>query len=106
LLKFDDDLEGLGFRSVLYTYQRRSVAAMIKQELDLRARPDPLYLTKSTMDGKKFYLRPGTMEFMSERQDVEPTRGGLLCEELGTSVGASYERNRNLTYIQVLARRS
>ncbi|KXN91423.1 DNA repair protein rad5 [Leucoagaricus sp. SymC.cos] len=84
LLNYDDDLEGLGFRSILYRYQRRSIAAMITRELDLRPVPDPLYLQVSTLNGKLFYVQPGTMEMTTERGMMAPTQGGLLCEELGT----------------------
>ncbi|KAJ3576884.1 hypothetical protein NP233_g125 [Leucocoprinus birnbaumii] len=84
LLDYEDDLEGLGFRSTLYQYQRRSIGAMITQELDLRPVPDPLYLQVPAMNGKTIYFQPGTTGIYTERGMVEPTRGGLLCEELGT----------------------
>jgi hypothetical protein len=84
LLDYNDDLEGLGFFSVLYKYQRRSIAAMVTQELDQRTIPDPLCLAVSTINGREFYLKPGTMEFLKECDMVAPTRGGILCEELGT----------------------
>lgn len=84
LLNHSDDLEGLGFRSVLYRYQRESIASMVTRELDPRAVPDPLHLSLSTVNGKDFYFQPGTLEVMTERGMVAPTRGGLLCEELGS----------------------
>jgi hypothetical protein len=83
LLDFDDDLEGLGFRSVLYRYQRESIASMITREIDPRAIRDPLSLPLSTINGKDFDLLPATMEVWNGRNYVDPTRGGLLCEELG-----------------------
>jgi hypothetical protein len=85
LLDFDDDLEGLGFRSVLYRYQRESIASMITREIDPHAIRDPLGLSLSTINGKDFDLLPATMEVRNERNYVDPTRGGLLCEELGNA---------------------
>lgn len=84
LLNYDDSLEGLGLRSKLYRYQRRSVAAMLHQELDQQDVPDPLFVPLTTVDGKAFYFQPGTMEVLLERPQVAPCRGGILCEELGT----------------------
>ncbi|KAF9449589.1 hypothetical protein P691DRAFT_702942 [Macrolepiota fuliginosa MF-IS2] len=84
LLNHKDNLEGFGFRSVLYQYQRRSIAAMITHELDPHTVPDPLYIPLSTLNGKDFYFQPQTMEIAAERGMVAQTRGGLLCEELGT----------------------
>lgn len=84
LLDFSDGLEGFGMRSNLYRYQRRSVAAMLQKELDLRDVPDPLYVPLAAVDGKLFHLQPGTMEVLQERPRSSPCRGGILCEELGT----------------------
>ncbi|KAF8969663.1 SNF2 family N-terminal domain-containing protein [Flammula alnicola] len=84
LLDFSDDLEGLGMRSKLYRYQRRSVAAMLQKELDFHDVSDPLFIPVVTVDNKSFYLQPGTMEVLQERPKSAPCRGGILCEELGT----------------------
>ena len=85
LLNFDDNLEGLGLRSVLYRYQRRSIAAMLTRELVTKDTQDPLYVELPTAEVQKFcyYLQPGTMEILTDCGKVAPTRGGLLCEELG-----------------------
>jgi hypothetical protein len=56
---------------------------MVTRELDLRPIPDPLYVTGTSMNGKLFHFQPGTMEVMNDRGLVAPTRGGILCEELG-----------------------
>ncbi|KAF8163635.1 hypothetical protein B0H34DRAFT_781279 [Crassisporium funariophilum] len=84
LQDLDDILDGLGMRSTLYTYQRRSVLAMLQNELDLRDVPDPLFIPLTTIDKKEFYLQPGTMEILQERPMTASCRGGILCEELGT----------------------
>ncbi|KAJ3516660.1 hypothetical protein NLJ89_g1000 [Agrocybe chaxingu] len=75
LLDFEDDLDGLGMRSTLYKYQRRSVAAMLQKELDLQDVPDPLYILVQTMEGKQFYLQPGTMEVLQECPVTVPCTG-------------------------------
>ncbi|KAJ7073880.1 hypothetical protein C8F01DRAFT_4069 [Mycena amicta] len=84
LLTSDDELGNFGLRSTLHRYQRRSVAAMVQKEMDLRVEPDPLFLAIKGMNGQEFYFQPGTMEVLMERPMVEPCRGGILCEELGT----------------------
>ncbi|KAF7308759.1 Helicase C-terminal domain-containing protein [Mycena kentingensis (nom. inval.)] len=84
LLDFDDPLDNLGLISKLWHYQRQSVAEMIQREIDLSSQPDPLFLPCQGMDGRQFYFQPGTMEVLLERPQVEPCRGGMLCEELGT----------------------
>lgn len=83
LLDFDDDLSGLGLRSSLYNYQRRSVNAMLQRELDLSPIPDPLFIELSCMHNHSFYLQPGTMEILKDRPIVDTARSGILCEELG-----------------------
>jgi hypothetical protein len=83
LLDFDDNLEGVGMRSSMYKYQRRSVAAMIQKELDVTDIPDPLFISLASMFREEFYLQPGTMEILRERPTVAACRGGILCEELG-----------------------
>ena len=72
-------------RSKLYRYQRRSVAAMLQKELDAQNVPDPLYISVRALDGRVFYLQPGTSEILLECPMTAPCRGGILCEELGNS---------------------
>lgn len=84
LLDFDDRLEGLGMRSSMYKYQRRSVTAMIQKEMDATQIPDPLFIPLTSMFFETFYLQPGTMEILRERLTVAACRSGVLCEELGT----------------------
>ena len=83
LLDFDDNLDGLGMRSTMYNYQRRSVTAMIKKEMDAADILDPLFIPLTSMSLETFYLQPGTMEILRERPTVAACRSGVLCEELG-----------------------
>ncbi|KAJ4486158.1 hypothetical protein J3R30DRAFT_3444646 [Lentinula aciculospora] len=87
LLNFGDPLDDLGLRSTsqLHGYQRRSVAAMLEhEESDNMNTPNPLYLSLKGMDGCTFYYQPGTTEILREQSVVSLSRGGVLCEELGT----------------------
>jgi hypothetical protein len=85
LLDFDDSLDGIGMRSNMYNYQRRSVTAMIKKEMDTADTPDPLFIPLTSIFFETFYLQPGTMEILRERPAVAACRSGVLCEELGES---------------------
>lgn len=73
----------MGLKTRLFHYQRRTVAAMLQKELDLVDIPDPLFVPIVGVDSTTFYLQPATMEVLAERPLVSPTRGGILCEELG-----------------------
>ncbi|GLB34634.1 putative SNF2 family protein N-terminal domain [Lyophyllum shimeji] len=84
LLDFQDNLKGLGMRSTLYKYQRRSVAAMMHKELDTSDIPDPLFIPLTSLNRETFYLQPGTMEVLREQPTVAASQSGILCEELGT----------------------
>jgi SNF2-related domain len=74
----------------LYTYQRRTVARMLQQELDPGIAPDPLYIPihgvqlEASAKCKTFYLQPSTMEALSECPMRSQAKGGILCEEMGT----------------------
>ncbi|KAF8582292.1 hypothetical protein K439DRAFT_1618365 [Ramaria rubella] len=70
----------------LYPYQVRTVARMLKQELDPGVAPDPLYFPVDGVkgSGKTFYLQPSTMELLREPPMRSQVKGGILCEEMGT----------------------
>jgi hypothetical protein len=70
-------------RSKLYSYQRRSVSAMIHRETSTASVEDPLYIPIVGLDGTTFWFQPGRMEILRERPWVSCNRGGILCEELG-----------------------
>lgn len=58
---------------------------MLQRELDNRDVPDPLFISLTTVDKRTLFLQPGTMEVLQECPMTAPCRGGILCEELGTS---------------------
>lgn len=80
------DTRIFGMRSVLHNYQRQSVAAMLERELLPGTMPDPLYIPIHGVEQgtPPWYMQPSTMEILRDRPSVERTRGGILCEELGT----------------------
>lgn len=79
-----EEIEGL--RSQLYSYQRRSVAAMAQKETQPKDIPDPLFIPITGIGGKEYYMQPFTMEILQSRPMVHQNRGGVLCEELGNLI--------------------
>lgn len=57
---------------------------MIQRELQPGVIPDPLYVPVYGLNNSVFYFQPATMELLREYPTVAQTRGGILCEELGT----------------------
>lgn len=69
----------------LYSYQRRTLARMLQQELQSNDAPDPLYIPlHSVHNDKTFYLQPATMELLREVPRQSQVKGGILCEEMGS----------------------
>lgn len=86
LLTSEDNLEGLGIGSTLYRNQRRSVAAMLKRELDERYVPHPLYIPLTTVDETQYFLQPETMEIKFDRPMTSHfIQGGILCGDPGAN---------------------
>lgn len=83
LLDYEDNLGGLGMRTNLHKYQRRSVAAMIQREMHLSNIPDPLFVRLTGMKGQELFYQPDALEYLLRPSMVYPCRGGILCEELG-----------------------
>ena len=79
-----------GMRSVLYPYQRRSVATMMSRELQDNSHGfvhDPLYVPLFKMNKEGImYLYPAKMTLHQSRPRVSVGRGGILCEELGMCI--------------------
>ncbi|KAI5122210.1 hypothetical protein M0805_002699 [Coniferiporia weirii] len=71
-------------RTLLYDYQRESVATMLEREAPGKDIDDPLYIPVKGMRGERFYFQPASMELLLARPRLSQSRGGFLCEELGT----------------------
>jgi hypothetical protein len=95
-----------GLITELYGYQRRSVVAMLQRELPntrigpsedshFFSNPDPLFVPIVGIDGKEFFYQPAKMTILRERPNVAPTRGGIICEELG-------KNGENITHLSIL----
>ena len=85
-----DILDGspiFGLLSTLHPYQRASVAAMLLKESPSRYIHDPTYIQISGVGAneKPFYLQPTTLEILQDCPRTSTARGGILCEELGTT---------------------
>ncbi|KIP07794.1 hypothetical protein PHLGIDRAFT_405997 [Phlebiopsis gigantea 11061_1 CR5-6] len=73
-----------GLQTILYKYQRNTVAAMIQRELSPGFMPDPVYVPIVGVNSVTFFLQPATMEILRDRPSQSQMPGGILCEELGT----------------------
>lgn len=73
-------------RSTLFPYQRRTLARMLQQEISPKTAPDPTYvpIRSITDSSATFYLCPTTLEVRSKPEHYAQTRGGILCEEMGS----------------------
>ena len=80
----------------LYSYQRRSVAAMIQKETYPVDIMDPLFIPITGIDGKVFYMQPSSMEILKECPVVQQNRGGVLCEEMGMRRSCLLRSNTHL----------
>lgn len=76
---------------------------MVQREQQSEDIPDPCFVQLWAVDGKCFYLQPGTMEVLRDQPLVQPTNGGLLCEELG-KISLGVNLRHSLTSHQERAR--
>ncbi|KIJ44302.1 hypothetical protein M422DRAFT_30450 [Sphaerobolus stellatus SS14] len=75
-----------GMVSELYGYQKRTFLRMLQQEINPGTAPDPLYIPIPSVDGcgKIYYLQPTTMELLKQLPLRFQSKGGILCEEMGS----------------------
>lgn len=80
-----DTLEGriTGLKTELYSYQRRSVAAMIKKEQDPAKVRDPRKQRCTDVIGQPFYLDMNDGSLYRQRPLYYEPRGGILAETMG-----------------------
>lgn len=76
-----DKLRGL--RTKLYPYQRRTVASMIKREVDPERALDPRFQSLEGPTGQPFYYDRETGVVLRDQRTYEEARGGILGESMG-----------------------
>lgn len=72
-----------GLKTVLYPYQRRAVAMMIQQELQLQRRIDPRFEKRLSMTGDLYFYDACSHVFLKSPTFFETARGGILAETMG-----------------------
>lgn len=76
-----DELRGL--RTKLYPYQKRTVASMIKREVEPQRALDPRLQPLEGPTGQAFYYDKETGVLLRDRRTYEEARGGILGESMG-----------------------
>lgn len=76
-----DELHGL--RTKLYPYQRRTVASMIKREVQPERALDPRFQSLEGPTGQHFYYDRETGMLLRDQRTYEEARGGILGESMG-----------------------
>ena len=76
-----DEIRGL--RTKLYPYQRRTVASMIKREVQPMRALDPRFQSLEGPTGQSFYYDRETGILLGDKGTYEEARGGILGESMG-----------------------
>ena len=76
-----DELRGL--KTKLYPYQRRTVASMIKREVEPERTLDPRFQPFEGPTGQSFYYDRETGILLRDKRTYEEARGGILGESMG-----------------------
>ena len=76
-----DELRGL--KTKLYPYQRRTVAAMIKREVEPERALDPRFWSLEGPTGQPFYYEKEKGVVLRDQRTYEEARGGILGESMG-----------------------
>ena len=72
-----------GLRTKLHPYQRRTVASMIKREVQPERALDPRFQSLEGPTGQSFYYDKETGVLLRDRRTYEEARGGILGESMG-----------------------
>jgi hypothetical protein len=71
-------------QTTLYVFQRRSLAAMLRQEeRNPPPMPDPLFVTLADREGGALFYDVVHGLVVSKRPEMAPVRGGILYENTG-----------------------
>ena len=72
-----------GLRTKLYPYQRRTIASMIKREVEPERALDPRLQSLEGPTGQTFYYDRETGVLLRDQRTYEEARGGILGESMG-----------------------
>ena len=72
-----------GLKTKLYPYQKRTVAAMIKREVQPERTLDPRFQSLEGPTGQPFYYDRETGMLLRDQRTYEEARGGILGESMG-----------------------
>ena len=72
-----------GLRTKLYPYQKRTVATMIKREVEPERVLDPRFQSLEGPTGQPFYYDRETGVLLRDQRTYEEARGGILGESMG-----------------------
>ena len=72
-----------GLRTKLYPYQRRTVASMIKREVQPERALDPRFQPLEGPTGQVFYYDRETGVLLRDQRTYDEARGGILGESMG-----------------------
>ena len=78
-----NSFETPGLKTRLYPYQRRSVATMIKREVEPARALDPRLEPLKGPTGQGFFYDRETGALIRDRREYEEARGGILGESMG-----------------------
>ena len=76
-----DEIRGL--KTKLYPYQRRTVATMIKREVEPARALDPRFQSLEGPTGQSFFYDKETGVLLRDERTYEEARGGILGESMG-----------------------
>jgi hypothetical protein len=81
ILNYTTTLPGL--KTLLYPYQARSAAAMLRLESSTELHHDPRFEHRIAPDGSKYYFVPRELTFYKHPQRYTSNCGGILAETMG-----------------------
>ncbi|KAI8053099.1 SNF2 family N-terminal domain-containing protein [Syncephalis plumigaleata] len=73
-----------GMKTSLYGYQKRSLWRMIQQEMCPGRLVEPKMIPLQDINNDSYYLSMSTWRFYREPTFYDSTRGGVICEDMGT----------------------
>lgn len=80
----DPEYQLPGLKTILYPYQRRSAAQMLRRECEERLELDPRLEERIALDGTTYYYDPWELSFFRSPRFYEPCKGGILAESMGS----------------------